>query len=56
MWVALHKEQTESDPEGSMALPNITTIPNYNLFDFLKEGAGAPHRTPLSDSNYDECE
>ena len=31
------KEQAEGDPEGSMVLPNISTIPNYSLFDFLKD-------------------
>lgn len=37
MWKAHPKEQAEGDPEGSMVLPNISTIANYNLFDFLKD-------------------
>lgn len=47
MWMALHKEHAESDPEGSVVLPNISSIPNYSPFDFLKENF---------DSNYDKCE
>ena len=43
--MAPHKEHAESDPEASTVLPNSTSIPNYNLFDFLKEATSASHRT-----------
>lgn len=46
--MARPKEQAEGDPEGSMVLRNISTIPNYNLSDFLEELIGASHRTLLS--------
>lgn len=47
MWIALHKEHVESDPEGSTVLPNITSIPNYNPLDFLKEATSSLHRTRI---------
>lgn len=47
MWMAHPKEQAEGDPEGSMVLPNISTIPNYNVW-FSKGPIGASQRTLLS--------
>lgn len=51
MWMVRPKEQAEGDPEGSMVLRNSSTIPNYNLSDFLEEPIGASHRTLLSHPN-----
>lgn len=45
MGMALHKEHAASDPEASRVLPNITLIPNYNPFDFLKDATSASHKT-----------
>lgn len=44
MWMAVHRERAESDPESSAVLPNTSSIPNYNPLGFLEAATRASRR------------